>query len=120
MFESLGRVMYRRRRWVVALALVFVTFAAVWGTGVFGRLTGAGFEDPGSESSKAAEVAATGLGGDGADVVVLYSSADRTGAAPASQDAVPSPLAAPPADAVVATTTYWSTGAAPLVSTDRH
>src|SRR4051812_14443604 len=120
MFESLGRVMYRRRRWVVALALVFVTFAAVWGTGVFGRLTGAGFEDPGSESSKAAEVAAAELGRDSADVVVLYSSADRTVDDPAFRDAVASTLDALPADAVVATTTYWSTGAAPLVSEDRH
>ena len=32
MFEALGRVMYRRRRWVVAGTLVFVVFAAVWGT----------------------------------------------------------------------------------------
>jgi RND superfamily putative drug exporter len=37
MFEALGRVMYRRRRWVVALTLAFVAFAAVWGTGVFGQ-----------------------------------------------------------------------------------
>ena len=54
MFEALGRVMYRRRRWVVALAVAFVVFAGVWGTGVFGAMTGGGFEDPGSESSKAA------------------------------------------------------------------
>ena len=54
MFEALGRVMYRRRRWVVALALVLVAFAGVWGTGVFGELTGGGFDDPSSESSRAA------------------------------------------------------------------
>ena len=35
MFEALGRVMYRRRRWVVALAAAFVVFAGVWGTGVY-------------------------------------------------------------------------------------
>ena len=57
MFEALGRVMYRRRRWVVALTLAFVAFAAVWGTGVFGQLTGGGFEDPDSESTRASEVA---------------------------------------------------------------
>ena len=50
MFEALGRVTYRRRRWVVALALAFVVFAGVWGTGVFGALTGGGFEDPDSDS----------------------------------------------------------------------
>ena len=64
MFEALGRVMYRRRRWVVAVAVVFVAFAGVWGTGVFGAMTGGGFEDPGSESAKAAEVAAQAFGHD--------------------------------------------------------
>ena len=46
MFEALGRVMYRRRRWVVAAAVAFVVFAGVWGTGVFGAMTDGGFEDP--------------------------------------------------------------------------
>ena len=76
MFEALGRVIYRRRRWVVALAVAFVVFAGVWGTGVFGAMTGGGFEDPDSESSRAAAVAAQALGRDSADVVVLYRSDD--------------------------------------------
>src|SRR4051794_39487169 len=120
MFEALGRVIYRRRRWVVSLALLLVAAAGVWGTGVFGKLTGAGFDDPGSESSHAAEVAATHLGRDSADVVVLYSSRDETVDDPAFRDAVTSTLDALPADQVARTTTFWSTGAAPLVSKDRH
>src|SRR3954452_21462209 len=120
MFEALGRVMYRRRRRVVALALVLVVFSGVWGTGVFGHLTGASFEDPDSESSRAAEVAVAELGRDAADVVVLYSSDDRTVDDPAFRDAVTSTLDALPADAVVGTTTFWNAGAAPLVSHDRH
>src|SRR3954467_6135255 len=122
MFEALGRVIYRRRRWVVSLALLLVAAAAVWGTGVFGKLTGAGFDDPGSESSHAAEVAATHLGRDSADVVVLYSSParapvvvlspsrDETVDDPAFRDAVTSTLDALPADQVARTTTFWSTG----------
>jgi len=78
MFEALGRVMYRRRRWVVALSLAFVAFAGIWGTGVFGAMTSGGFEDPDSESSEAAQLAARDLGRDGADVVVLYRSDDLT------------------------------------------
>ena len=39
-------------------ALLFVAFGGIWGTGVFGAMTGGGFEDPDSESSQAAEVAA--------------------------------------------------------------
>ena len=61
MFESLGRVIYRRRRWVVALAVAFVVFAGVWGTGVFSAMTGGGFEDPDSDSSCAATSAAREL-----------------------------------------------------------
>lgn len=120
MFEALGRVIYRRRRWVVALALLLVAGAAVWGTGVFGKLTGAGFDDPGSESAHAAEVAAAHLGRDSADVVVLYSSRDRTVDDPAFRDAVTQTLGALPASEVAKTVTFWSTGAAPLVSDDRH
>src|SRR3954467_13615268 len=120
MFEALGRVMYRWRRWVVALALVLVALAGGWGIGVFGHLTGAGFEDPDSESSRAAEVAVAELGRDAADVVVLYASGDRTVDDPAFRDAVTSTLDALPAGAVAATTTFWNTGAPALVSNDRH
>jgi uncharacterized membrane protein YdfJ with MMPL/SSD domain len=120
MFEALGRVMYRRRRWVVTLALAFVVFAGVWGTGVFGAMTGGGFEDPDSESSRAFEVAERELGRDGADVVVLYSSEDRTVDDPAFAAAVTDSIAALPDDTVERSTTYWSTGAELLVSDDRQ
>ena len=120
MFEALGRVIYRRRRWVVALALLAVVAAAVWGVGVFGRLTGAGFDDPNSESAHAAEVATAQLGRDSADVVVLYSSRNATVDDPAFRDAVTRTLDALPTGEVSRTLTYWETGAAPLVSNDRH
>jgi trehalose monomycolate/heme transporter len=120
MFEALGRVMYRRRRWVVALSLAFVVFAGVWGTGVFGAMTGGGFEDPDSESSTAAEVAARELGRDSADVVVLYRSDDLTVDDPGYQAAVDDSLRALPEGLVDRTTTFWSTGAPSLVSTDRQ
>jgi uncharacterized membrane protein YdfJ with MMPL/SSD domain len=120
MFEALGRVIYRRRRWVVALSLAFVVFAGVWGTGVFGHLTGGGFEDPHSESSRAAEVAFQELGRDSADVVVLYRSAEATVDDPAFAAAVTGSLAALPQDLLERTTTFYGTHAPQLVSTDRH
>src|SRR3954466_1518918 len=120
MFEALGRVMYRRRRWVVALAVAFVVFAGVWGTGVFGAMTSGGFDDPGSESSRAAEVAAQALGRDSSDAVVLYRSHDLTVDDPGFRSAVDQSLAAVPADLLASTTTFWTTGAPQLVSTDRH
>jgi trehalose monomycolate/heme transporter len=120
MFEALGRVMYRRRRWVVALALAFVAFAGVWGTGVFGAMTGGGFEDPDSDSSRAVEVAERELGRDSADVVVLYRSDDLIVDDPGYRAAVDDSLRALPDGLVDRTTTFWSSGAPSLVSTDRQ
>jgi uncharacterized membrane protein YdfJ with MMPL/SSD domain len=120
MFGALGRMMYRRRRWVVALALAFLVFAGVWGTGVFGSMTGGGFDDPNSESSLAGEMAARELGRSSADVVVLYRSDDLTVDDPAFQSSVDASLAALPGGLVDRTTTFWATGAPQLVSDDRH
>ena len=119
MFEALGRVMYRRRRWVVALALAFVAFAGAWGTGVFGAMTGGGFEDPDSESSLAEEVAERELGRGGGDVVVLYSSDGLTVDDPAYAAAVEGSLAGLPDDVVEESVTFFGTGAPQLVSEDR-
>ncbi|MGY1684495.1 MMPL family transporter [Geodermatophilus sp. SYSU D00867] len=120
MFEALGRVVYRRRRWVLALSAVAVVVAGVWGTGVFGRLTGGGFEDPGSESARAAALAVRELGRDASDVVVLYRSDDLTVDDPAFRDAVATSLTGLPDGVVERATTWFDTGAAPLVSEDRR
>jgi RND superfamily putative drug exporter len=120
MFEALGRVVYRRRRWVVALSIAFVVFAGVWGTGVFGAMTGGGFNDPDSESTRAGEVAERELGRGGGDVVVLYSSDALTVDDPAYADAVEQSLADLPGDVVQKSQTFFSTGAPQLVSDDRR
>jgi RND superfamily putative drug exporter len=120
MFEALGRGAYRRRRSVIAAAVVFLAFAGIWGTGVFASLTGAGFDDPASDSYRAAQRATAELGRDDTDVLVLYRSAERTVDDPAFRQAVTSTLGALPASVVARTTSYYSTGAAPLVSADRH
>ena len=120
MTEMLGRFAYRRRWLVLAAAVAFLAVAVAWGTGVFGRLSSGGFEDPGSESARAAAVAAADLGRDDADVVVLYRSADRTVDDPAYRQAVTGTLAALPADAVERTVSWYGTDGPGLVSADRH
>jgi RND superfamily putative drug exporter len=41
MFEAWGRIIFRRRRLVLTVAVIGVVLAAIWGTGVFGpRLLG--------------------------------------------------------------------------------
>jgi len=88
-----GRVLMRVR-WIVLLASVaFVAVGAAWGTGIFGSLTGGGFDDPGSESSRAYARITEAFGPLGDDVVVLYSSPTATADEPGIADPVRAVLA---------------------------
>ena len=120
MFSALGRATYRRRRAVLAAGIAFLLLAGLWGTGVFGKLVGGGFEDPGSESARAAETLVEAFGRDSADVVVLYTADDRTVDDPTFRRDVEAVLAALPEGSVTSTSTFWSTGAPSFVSEDRR
>ena len=120
MFEQLGHFVFRRRRAVLAATALFLAVALGWGTSVFGSLVGGGFDDPGSDSFRAAELLDDRLGRDDADVVVIYSSGERTVDDPAFRDAVTSTLASLPASDVVRADNFWSTSAPVFVSEDRQ
>jgi len=121
MFEAWGRILYRRRRLTLGLTLVFVAFAAIWGTGVFGKLsTGDNFTPPASQSQREANRADQVFGRNDADVVVLYHSAAMTVSDPGYRQAVTGALSGLPRADVARVTTYWSTGSSRLVSHDRH
>jgi trehalose monomycolate/heme transporter len=117
MFESWGRVVYRRRRLVLVIALLGVAFAAAWGTGVFGRLqSSGGFAPPASQSQQSANLATAAFGRDAGDVVVLYSSPTMSVRSPAFRAAVTRTLTGLPASRVDSVATYWSTGSRQFVS----
>ncbi len=120
MFDRLGHLTYRRRRWVLAAAGLFVAVAAVWGTGVFSAMTSSGFEDSGSESARALARIEGTVGRAGADVVVLYRFEGRPVTDPAFRAAVREHLAGLPQDLVRGTSTTWDggPGAAGMVSDD--
>ena len=121
MFESWGRVIYARRRWVLVLAAIVVVGAAVWGTGVFGSLQSAGgFSAPGSQSQQESDLAARAFGRDTADVVVLYTSPRLTVHDAAFRTAVARTLAALPASEVRSVSTYWSTHSADFAGAGGH
>jgi trehalose monomycolate/heme transporter len=121
MFEAWGRVLARRRRLVLAITLLFVAFAGIWGTGVFGKLSsGDDFTPPASESQHEANLASQVFGRNDADVVVLYHSGAMTVSDPAYRQAVTTALSSLPRADVAKVTTYWSSGSPSLVSTDRH
>ena len=120
MFDSLGRFVHQRRRWVIAGALVFIALASVWGTQVFGSLKGGGFDDPGSGSFHAAKIINDRLGPADGELVVLYESRTATVEDPGFRSAVTGTLARLPKADVSHVTTYWDTRSPALVSHDRH
>jgi uncharacterized membrane protein YdfJ with MMPL/SSD domain len=121
MFEAWGRFIFRRRRLVLLVAGLVVIAAAIWGTGVFGRLQSAGgFVPPGSQSQQEANLAARAFGPDSADVVVLYRSTDLTVRSPAYRSAVAASLARLPGRRVLSARTYWSAGSPEFVGADGH
>ncbi|MCP2248791.1 MMPL family transporter [Lentzea aerocolonigenes] len=121
MFSGLGRFAARRRWWVIAGTLVFVLFGGIWGTSVFGAMTGgAGFDDPSSESVRADEVLQGPLGRYAPDVVVLYESTDRTVDDAQFASAVKQAVATVPQGAVTSIRSFWSENDPAFVSRDRH
>jgi trehalose monomycolate/heme transporter len=117
MFDGWGRLVYRRRRLVLVIALIGVAFAAAWGTGVFGRLQASGgFTPPDSQSQQSSNLATAAFGRDAGDVVVLYSSPTMSVRSPAFRAAVTHTLAGLPASKVESAATYWSTGSPQFVS----
>jgi trehalose monomycolate/heme transporter len=121
MFEIWGRAVYRRRVLALVIGLIALAGAAAWGTGVFGSLqSSGGFTPPSSQSQRASNLADSAFGRNDADVVVLYRSPAMTVADPAYRAAVTRSLAALPHGRVTSAQTYWSTGSARFVSTNRH
>jgi trehalose monomycolate/heme transporter len=120
-FERWGRTAYRRRRLILAVALLVAALGAVWGTTIFSTVqTAGGFDAPNSQSQHEANLATRAFGRDAGDVVVLYSSKTLTTADPAFRSAVTSTLAALPRTKVESDASYWSTGSRQFVSASGH
>ncbi|MGI5153446.1 MMPL family transporter [Plantactinospora sp. CA-294935] len=121
MFAWWGRAVVRLRWAVLGAGLLLVAVGATWGTGVFGSLTGGGFEDPDSESVRTDQRISAELGNQGADLLVLYSSPSSTADQPAFRDPVTGTLDRLRQHPEVARVTSWYDSQAPaLLSTDRH
>ncbi|MEV4532223.1 MMPL family transporter [Asanoa sp. NPDC049518] len=121
MFAWWGRAVVRFRWLVLAAAAVLVLVGAAWGTGVFGALTGGGFDDPKSESTQFRDRTIAELGSQDIDVLVLYSDPAATVDDPGFRDPVTATLARVRALPEVATvTSFYDTQSPALVSVDRH
>jgi uncharacterized membrane protein YdfJ with MMPL/SSD domain len=121
MFAWWGRTVVRVRWWVVAAAAALVVAGATWGAGVFGSLTGGGYDDPDSESNRAARAIAEQLGQRPPDVLVLWSSDTATVEDPGVRSAVADAVTRIRSLPEVASVTSWVDAPSPaLVSNDKR
>ncbi|MDX3538274.1 MMPL family transporter [Streptomyces sp. MB09-01] len=118
MSRRAGVFVTRRPRLVLFAALVFLVVSGVFGAGATGRLKTQGYDDPRSESSRAAHLAAEGQGASPNLVVVAHARGGSVDdpAARSEGQALTGRLAARPH--VGAVTSYWTGGAAELRSRD--
>ncbi|KAB8159522.1 MMPL family transporter [Streptomyces sp. 3MP-14] len=113
MLGRLGATLLRRRRAVLLVAVVLALAGAGTGGGLFDRLKGGGFDDPGAESTLAAEALAERFGRDDLNLVLLVH-AERGVDDPAAAEAgaaLGRRLAAE--DGVTEVLSYWEAGNAP-------
>ncbi|ASU84443.1 hypothetical protein CDO52_18020 [Nocardiopsis gilva YIM 90087] len=110
MFAGLGRFTYRRRIWVLAATALFIAFALSWGTGLFSAVSHGGFEDPGSESTRAGELLEDEFGHDAVDVIAVYSSSELKVDNPVFVANVRKTVEGLPKDKVASATSYLDKG----------
>ncbi|MFF4425479.1 MMPL family transporter [Streptomyces sp. NPDC001549] len=120
MFRRAGAFVTRHPRLVLVGALVFLVLSVFLGMDATGRLKTQGYDDPRSESSRAAHLAAERLGAS-PNLVLVAQSGSGSVDGPAVRGAgeeLTAKLAAQPH--VSAVTSYWTGGAAELRSRDGH
>lgn len=120
MSRRAGVFVTRRPRLVLFGALVFLLLSVVFGADATGRLKTQGYDDPRSDSSRAALVAAEHLGASPNLVVVAQARGGSVDgpAARSAGESLTRHLAAQPH--VSAVTSYWTGGGAELRSRDGH
>ena len=121
MLDRWGAFVARHSRSVLAIGVLVVVAAALYGTGVFDHLSRGGFDDPGAEGRQEIAQERDIFGNRAADVVAIYSSDDLTADSKAFRSAVTEVVDGLPADAVERVTPYFAAPAsAGLVSPDGH
>src|SRR5690242_10257274 len=105
---------------VLVVVLAAVAGAGAWGAGVFSELTEGGYNDPGSESARAAETVERAFGAQGGDVVLIYTPANGKIDDPVLAQRVENSLNHLPRDVVTATDTYWTARAEQYASADKR
>jgi uncharacterized membrane protein YdfJ with MMPL/SSD domain len=118
MFARWGRFVYRRRRWVAALAVVVAAVSLTFASRTSSVLSTGGWYDPSSQSQKVAAQLAADFGQGGSSMVVLFTAPGRTDAAsPAFQAQIGQAVAGLKSDPRVASVVgYTQTGSKAFIS----
>jgi RND superfamily putative drug exporter len=119
-FDTFGRLLHRSRKPLLILTLLFAVLSGAYGAGVFGSLTPLGFQDPGSDSVRAAQLAEKAFPQRTPDAVIVYRDEDRTVDDPSFRQAVVRQLESLPTSEVTGYLDFWTTRMPAQVSHDRH
>ena len=115
MFTHLAHCIVRRRRAVLGATGLTLLLAIVIGSGVFGRLSTGGFENPASESARAADRLDAEFGTGSPDLVFVVTASDGDVDSP---EMVSAGLALTDEVALIPGTSdvvsYWSAGSVPV------
>ena len=104
-----------RRRWPVLIAsLIAMALFGVFGVQVFGAMQSAGFDDPGSDSSRAAVALAEDFGVEDPVAILAVETPTSLDADAAAATNLLDRVAA--LDGVASVVSYWSTGGAPTLA----
>ncbi|MEM9200426.1 MAG: MMPL family transporter [Actinomycetota bacterium] len=109
MFTTLGHVLFRRRKGVLAASTLLLVIAIALSGGAFSVLQGGGFDDPNSESVRAEALLESELGViDPAVVLVIDAGAGLDASAEAAADQLDTSISATPG--VLDVSTWWELG----------
>ncbi|WP_183101295.1 MMPL family transporter, partial [Nocardioides pelophilus] len=121
MIDRWAGVVGRHARLVLAVAVLVVLGAAVYGAGVFDSLGRGGFDDPDAEGYRAAVIERDLFGNHAPDVVAIYSSDDLTADQPEFRESVQSVVDDLDVPEVMRVVAYYEVPAdAGLVTPDGH
>jgi len=114
-FVRLAHRTVRHRKLILVVTGLFVVVAGVLGAGVFDKLKSGGFEDPGAESTEAADLLEERFGAGDPDLVLLVTAPDGATVDDAPVAAAGTALTAELAatDGVLQAVSYWSLGSPP-------
>ncbi|MFI2378973.1 MMPL family transporter [Streptomyces sp. NPDC018964] len=118
MFERLAEFTIRRSRLVLVVAVLAVALMGVLGAGAFSKLLGGGFDDPASDSTRAAKVIDEKFGGETNLVLLVRASDGRVDAPDARRGGQALTADLEKDERLTNVVSYWESGSDGLLSRD--